>query len=221
MSLEVIPAILVKDRAELLRRIAAVAPHVRMVHIDVMDNKFVPNKTVGLESISDLPKNVLYEFHWMVENPEEYISKLPGAHIHLVHLEAVKNWEVVESAVKKAGGKLGIAFNPATSLDSLLPFVKKAERVLAMTVVPGFDGQKYIADVEAKISKLRTLYPKLEIEVDGGIGTQTAFGAVVAGADKLAAASAIFAKEDIKKAIDDILESVKCAGCPSYAECKG
>jgi len=221
MTLEIIPAILVKERAELVRRIAAVSPYVKMVHIDVMDNKFVPNKTVGPESFFDLPKNVLYEFHWMVENPEDYISKIPGPHLHLVHVEAVKNWAAVEKAVAKAGGTLGIAFNPGTPLDQLLPVVEKAERVLAMTVVPGFDGQKYIADVEAKISKLRTLYPKLEIEVDGGIGPQTAIGAVQAGADKLAAASAIFAKQDIRKAIRDILDSVSCAGCPSYAECKG
>jgi len=142
MTLEIIPAILVKERAELVRRIVAVSPYVKMVHIDVMDNKFVPNKTVGLESFFDLPKNVLYEFHWMVENPEDYIAQLPGAHIHMVHLEAVKNWEAVEKAVAQAGGKLGIAFNPATTLDQLLPVIEKAERVLAMTVVPGFDGQK-------------------------------------------------------------------------------
>jgi len=209
MSLEVIPAILVKDREELLQRIAVVSPHVRAVHIDVMDNIFVPNKTIGLESFTDLPKNVEYEFHWMVENPESYIEKLPGPYLHIVHVEAVKNWDAVHSAIKKAGGNLGIAFNPATPTGKIEPLVKKAKRILAMTVIPGFDGQKYMAEVEHKIRELRSKFPKIEIEVDGGISAETAVRAVKAGADKLAASSAIFKKEDKKHAIEMILQSAE------------
>jgi len=209
MSLEVIPAILVKDRKELLQRIAAVSPHVRAVHIDVMDNVFVPNKTIGLESFTDLPKNIEYEFHWMVENPESYISQLPGPFLHIVHFEAVRSWEAVESAVKKAGGFLGIAFNPATPFEKIEPLANKVKRILAMTVIPGFDGQKYMAEVEQKISALRSKFPKIEIEVDGGISAETAVRAVKAGADKLAASSAIFRSEDKKLAIDSILRSAR------------
>jgi ribulose-phosphate 3-epimerase len=209
MDLEVIPAILVKDRAELLRRIESVSPHVRAVHIDVMDEKFVPNKTVGPDSFANLPKNVEYEFHWMVENPQEYIAKVPGPHLHLVHIESVKDWHAVEVALEKSGGKLGIAFNPATPTEQVLIALEKTNRVLAMTVVPGFDGQKYIPDVEEKISRLRTRNPELEIEVDGGIGPKTAGRAAKAGANKLAAASAIFKCEDKKRAIEDILRTAK------------
>jgi ribulose-phosphate 3-epimerase len=209
MELEVIPAILVKDRAELLRRIAAVSSYVKTVHIDVMDDKFVPNKTIGPESFSELPKDVEYEFHWMVEKPEEYIVKVPGPHIHLVHIETVKDWSVVEDAIKKSGGKLGIAFNPATPNPHVLIAIEKAHRVLAMTVVPGFSGQKYIKEVEDKITELRTLNPKLDIEVDGGIGMDTVNRAVKAGANKLAASSAIFKAENKKKAIEDILEKAR------------
>jgi ribulose-phosphate 3-epimerase len=209
MELEVIPAILVKDRAELLRRIAAVSPHVKTVHIDVMDDKFVPNKTVGTESFSDLPKDVEYEFHWMVENPQDYISKVPGPHIHLVHIETVKDWSAVEEAVEKSGGKLGIAFNPKTPNPHVLIAIEKAHRVLAMTVVPGFSGQKYMSEVEEKIEELRLLKPDLDIEVDGGIGLDTVNRAVKAGANKLAASSAIFKAEDKKKAIENILEKAR------------
>ena len=209
MELEVIPAILVKDRAELLRRIAAVSPHVKTVHIDVMDDKFVPNKTIGPESFFNLPKDVEYEFHWMVENPQDYIVKVPGPHIHLVHIETVKDWPAVEDAITKSGGKLGIAFNPATPNPHVLIAIEKAHRVLAMTVVPGFSGQKYMAEVEEKIEELRLLKPELDIEVDGGIGLETVNRAVKAGANKLAASSAIFKAEDKKKAIADILEKAK------------
>jgi ribulose-phosphate 3-epimerase len=209
MDLEVIPAILVKDRTELVRRIEAVSSHVRAVHIDVMDDKFVPNKTVGLESFSNLPKNVEYEFHWMVEKPEEYIAKVPGPHLHLVHIETVKDWPAVEEAIQKSGGTLGIAFNPATPTEHVLIAVEKTKRVLAMTVVPGFDGQKYMSEVESKIADLRARCPDLEIEVDGGIGPQTVGSAVAAGANKLAASSAIFKHPDKKKAIEDILDNAK------------
>ena len=205
MELEVIPAILVKDRAELLRRIAAVSPHVKTVHIDVMDDKFVPNKTIGPESFSDLPKDVEYEFHWMVENPQDYIVKVPGPHIHLVHIETVKDWPAVDEAIKKSGGKLGIAYNPSTPNPHVLIAIERAQRVLAMTVVPGFSGQKYMQEVEEKIRELRLLRPGLDIEVDGGIGPDTAKSAAKAGANKLAASSAIFKADDKKKAINDIL----------------
>jgi len=209
MAIEVIPAILVKDRGELLRRIAAVSPHVRAVHIDVMDNLFVPNKTVGLESFHDLPKSVQYEFHWMVRNPESYISRLPGPYLHIVHFEAVKDWNAVEEAIRKAGGFLGIAFNPATPTEKILALAGKAKRILAMTVVPGFDGQKYIPEVEHKIRELRSRFPSLEIEVDGGISVETAVRAAKAGADKLAAASAIFSKPDMGEAIRLIARSAE------------
>jgi len=204
MPLEVIPAILVKERSELLRRIAAVSPHVKTVHIDVMDNVFVPNKTVGPESFAGLPENVAYEFHWMVANPESYIAKMPGPHLHMVHFEAVKDWDAVEAAVKKAGGELGIAFNPATPAEKIAPLANRAKRILAMTVVPGFDGQRYIPEVERKIKELRSRFPSIEIEVDGGINAETGARAAKAGADKLAAASAIFSAPDKAKAIDAI-----------------
>jgi ribulose-phosphate 3-epimerase len=205
MPLEVIPAILVKDRGEMLRRIAAVSPHVKTVHIDVMDNRFVPNKTVGLESFSNLPPGINYEFHWMVEHPESYIPQIPGPHLHIVHFEAVKDWGAVEDAIRKAGGFFGIAFNPATPTEKILALAGRAKRILAMTVVPGFDGQKYISEVEYKIRELRSHFPDLEIEVDGGISPETAARAARAGADKLAAASAIFSKEDKGHAISEIL----------------
>jgi ribulose-phosphate 3-epimerase len=213
MPLEVIPAILVKDRGELLRRIAAVSPHVKTVHIDVMDNRFVPNRTVGLESFSDLPSSVHYEFHWMVEHPESYIAGLPGPYLHIVHCEAVKDWGVVEEAVRRAGGALGIAFNPATPTGKIIGLASKTKRILAMTVVPGFDGQKYMAEVELKISELRARFPAMEIEVDGGINPETAARAVKAGADKLAASSAIFTKDDKKLAIAMILRSCGVLEC--------
>ncbi len=212
METEIIPAILVKTKQDLIERINRVENSVSSVHIDVMDNKFVPNKTVGSESFSGLPKGVSYEFHWMVENPQEHIAKTKGPHLHIIHVEAIRDWSAIRKAAKEAGGKLGIAINPSTPLEKLEPYLKGdagVSRVLVMSVEPGFDGQKYMASVEEKIRRLRMKFPKLHIEVDGGINPATAQSASRAGADKLAAASAIFNASDTRSAVKAIMESAK------------
>jgi len=213
MEPEIIPAILVKERGELLRRISLVKDFVKTVQIDVMDGVFVPNKTVGIEDLKGLPRT-MYEFHWMVRDPINWIEQTPGNHMHLVHIEAVPSFEDVKAAVKKSGGKLGLALNPETPLEKLLPFVPEVEEVLVMTVHPGFSGQKYIPEMEDKIRALRKLHPSLDIEVDGGIGPDTIGRAYAAGANLLAAASSIFSSEDIEENIENLR---KCAlsGCPA------
>jgi len=209
MALEVIPAVLVKTREELLEHISRVRGHVETIHIDIMDNKFVPNFTIGVKELQGLPSGFRYEIHWMVRKPEEWIAKVRGPYMHMVHVEAVGGWEKIVSAVRESGGRLGIAVNPGTSLEKVKPYIKDVERVLVMSVNPGFYGQKYIQDVEAKVRELRKMFPRLEIEVDGGINPETGARAAGAGASDLAAASAIFAKPDVGKAIAELKESLK------------
>ncbi len=212
MEPEVIPAILVKSREDLLRRIAQVKGLVREIQLDIMDGEFVPNKTIGLSELKDLP-DAKYEFHWMVKDPERWIEKTPGPNMHLVHVETITDFGRIEAAIKKAGGTLGLAINPETPLEKLLPFVPKARRVLIMTVHPGFSGQKYITEMGQKIRKLRSLYPSLDIEVDGGVNMDTVSHAYSAGANILAAASAIFSQPDIKSAIAAL--KARAAGAPA------
>lgn len=213
MEPEIVPAILVKERGELLRRILLVKDFVRTIQIDVMDGEFVPNKTVGIEDLKNLPE-ARYEFHWMVKEPARWVEQMPGSHMHLVHIEAVTSFEEVKQAVKKAGGRLGIALNPETPLEKVLPYISEIGMVLVMTVRPGFSGQKYIQEMEGKIKRLRELHPSLDIEVDGGIGPATIGRAYAAGANLLAAASAIFASEDIKTSIEHLRECA-LSGCPA------
>ena len=202
MDIEIIPAILVNDREDLIRRINLVKPYVKTVQIDVMDGKFVPNTTIF--DFSNLPFGIKYEFHWMVENPIDYIKKVSGPHIHIVHIEAINNSKEIDKINKFVGGKLGLAFNPGTKLDQVLPYLGKVSLFLAMTVNPGFSNQSYIPDVERKIRALRKLAPDVDIEVDGGINQQTIERAAESGANKFGAASAIFAQSNVKKAIDDL-----------------
>ncbi|MFA5412471.1 MAG: ribulose-phosphate 3-epimerase [Candidatus Micrarchaeia archaeon] len=204
MALEVIPAILVKTREELLGHISRVSAYVKTIHIDVMDNKFVPNFTIGVKELQELPAGLKYEIHWMVQKPEEWIAKVKGNYLHMVHVEAVESWEKLAQAVRESGGRLGVALNPETPLEKLKPHLKDVEKILVMSVHPGFYGQKYIPDVEGKIKELRRMLPKAEIEVDGGITPETAVRASGAGANALAAASAIFAKPDAGKAIGEL-----------------
>ncbi|MBI5227400.1 hypothetical protein HY988_02315 [Candidatus Micrarchaeota archaeon] len=213
MELEVIPAILVKTRAELLDRISLVKNYVKVIQLDIMDGEFVPNKTIGLEELKDLPSiaPATYEFHWMVKNPGRWIEQMSGNYLHLVHIETLdpqkqtpNSFDVLEKLAKQVGGRLGLAINPETPLEKLLPYVPKVHDILVMSVHPGFSGQKYIVEVEEKITKLRTLYPKLNIEVDGGITLETAASAKASGANIIAAASAIFNASDIGKAIDQL-----------------
>ena len=213
MEAVVIPAILVKSREELLRRISQVQGLVPEIQLDIMDGVFVPNKTIGLDELRDLPE-AKYEFHWMVANPGDWIEKVPGPHMHLVHIETITSLEKIESAVKRAGGSLGLAINPETPLEKLLPHVQRSRRVLVMTVHPGFSGQKYIYEMGDKIRKLRSLYPDLDIEVDGGVNRETIAHAYSSGANILAAASAIFSSDDIKGAIADLRRRA-AAGAPS------
>jgi ribulose-phosphate 3-epimerase len=200
----IIPAILAKSREELLRRISQVNGLVKEIQLDIMDGEFVPNKTIGIGDLAAVPalQNAKYEFHWMVKDPEKWIAKMPGPHLHLVHVETIRSFDVIETAVKKAGGRLGLAINPETPLEKLLPYAPKAQRILVMTVHPGFSGQKYIVGMEEKIRRLRKQFPTIDIEVDGGVNLKTAPGAYAAGANVLAAASAIFAADDLKSAID-------------------
>jgi ribulose-phosphate 3-epimerase len=213
MQPEVIPAILVKTREDLLLRISQVLGLVKEIQLDIMDGIFVPNKTIGLEELKDLPE-AKYEFHWMVVNPEKWIEKMPGPHMHLVHVETITSFEKVEEAVKRAGGFLGLAINPETPLEKLLSYAPKAKRVLIMTVHPGFSGQKYLFGMEEKIRTLRSLYPTLDIEVDGGVNLETVSHAFSSGANILAAASAIFSSDDIPNAIRDLRRRA-AGGVPS------
>ncbi len=204
-GVEVLPAVLVKTREELISAISRVTPYVKTIHIDVMDNEFVPNLTVGLDALKPLPQGVKYEFHWMVKNPEKWIREIKGPNIHLVHIETINaNWELIKKEVKEAHGKLGLAINPETPLEKILPYAKDVERILVMSVHPGFSGQKYIKEVEEKISFLRGRFPSLSIEIDGGINSETAASAIRAGVDKIAAASAIFSAENVGEAIEKL-----------------
>ncbi len=209
-ELEVIPAVLAKSSEEMKAKIDLVTPHVKTIHIDMMDGKFVPNTTLSTEETARvLVPGKYYIFHWMVERPEDEIPKLGDLAkeaLHLVHAEVIgrERWDLL-----KGMGKIGIAINPETPLEKIEEFVGETNEFLVMSVHPGFSNQKYIPDVEEKIRELRRRKPDANIEIDGGVGPETAGGAASAGANRLAAASAIFGKDDVSQAIADIRKAAE------------
>ncbi len=203
LDLEIIPAILTKEREVFIENIEKVKEFVNEIHIDIMDNKFVPNQTIEPGKV-ELPKGVKYQFHWMVEDPEKWIEKVPGDHLHQVHVESVKDWGMIKDSVKKAGGRLCIVLNPGTSIEKIIPYVEDTERIMVMCVVPGYSHQKYIVAMNQKIERLRERYPDMEIEVDGGVDFETIKQASKAGADKFVSCSTVFGAPDLKEAVEKL-----------------
>ncbi|MCX6769566.1 MAG: ribulose-phosphate 3-epimerase [Candidatus Micrarchaeota archaeon] len=200
---EIVPAILVKTKEEFEQRITSVAPYVSRVQIDIMDGKFVPNATLPVEEFSPIPKNLLVEYHLMVQNPLEYVKRIgkKGA-IYELHIESLANPQEAISEIKRMGGRVALAISPDTPVSAVEPFLPQIEHVLVMTVYPGFSGQSYLPAMEEKMRKLREL--GVVVEVDGGIVIGTAKRAAAAGATLIGAASAIFSKPDIKSAIEGL-----------------
>lgn len=183
-----------------------------LVHLDVMDGRFVPNISFGppviqaLRPITKLP----FDVHLMIYYPEDYfdILKNIGVEMASFHIEAVTHVDRVIHALKSANIKCGLAVNPGTSLlmiDTVLPLL---DYVLIMSVNPGFGGQKFIPYAVDKVKQLKKMITEkqlsVSIEVDGGVNQDNAFLLKNAGADILVAGSSVFGKSDRAKAIHEL-----------------
>lgn len=185
-----------------------------LIHMDVMDGIFVPNKTPFLDpkiitNIKERTKLPL-DVHLMVQNPEKYINHFltAGANILTIHAEADGDKELLLKIIKSAGAKAGIALNPNTAFEQHLDLCKEADMILCMTVVPGKGGQQYIEMVNEKIKQLRKLLPEKDIEVDGGVKAATAYLPINAGANILVSGTGIFQESDYEKAINKMKEII-------------
>lgn len=214
--IEIAPSILSADFTKLGEDIRAVeAGGAGVLHVDVMDGKFVPNITIGLPVVKSIAKiaKIPIDCHLMIEEPSRYAVKFveAGASMVSVHVEADVHLHRTLSAIREAGGKAGIAINPATSLnllDEALPF---ADFILIMSVNPGFGGQKFIHTALEKVRKLRMMINEgglsTRIEIDGGIDVDNIAKVVEAGAEIIVAGSAVYGKGDASKAVGDLISA--------------
>ena len=200
-SVRIAPSILAADFARLGEEVRAVeAAGADLLHVDVMDGRFVPNITIGpavvaaLRKVTKLPLDV----HLMIVEPERYIDEFAraGADLISVHLEAAPHLHRLVQQIRHAGKKAAVAVNPHSPIDGLDVVLPDLDMVLIMSVNPGFGGQKFIEAVVPKIRALRAEIDRrgltTDIEVDGGIDPDTAPVVVAAGATVLVAGSAVF-----------------------------
>ena len=176
------------------------------IHVDVMDNQFVPNLTIGPPVVKSLrPRTTKFlDVHMMVIEPEKLVEPFAkaGADLITFHIEATDNPKEIIDLIKSAGCQVGISIKPSTSLTEIEPYYEFLDLVLVMSVEPGFGGQGYIESSTSRIKAIKTklkeecLQDRVLIEVDGGIKLHNARKVVDAGADILVAGSAIFNTPD-------------------------
>ena len=201
--LKVAPSILACDIKKLLEEVKTVE-NATFLHIDVMDGHFVPNISLGPCVYNNLKGkvNMIFDVHLMISHPEKYYQEFikSGADYLTLHLEALQdnNTNIIEliNAIHQLGCKVGLAIKSNTDVSLLNDYLPYIDLALAMSVEPGFGGQKFMANVLSKVTYLKEQkldnYYKYLIEIDGGINDMTAKLAKNAGCDVVVAGTYIF-----------------------------
>jgi ribulose-phosphate 3-epimerase len=211
MPVKIAPSILSADFGRLAEEVrAAEAAGADLIHVDVMDGRFVPNITIGplvveaVKKATTLPLDV----HLMIVEPERYVQDFvkAGADILTVHQETSPHLHRTLQQIRAAGAKPAVALNPSTPLVTIEEILPEVAQVLLMSVNPGFGGQSFIASTVDKVRRLRHLLHArslghVDIEIDGGINAETAKQVVAVGATVLVAGNAVFKTKDYRAAI--------------------
>ena len=216
MDRRIAPSILSADFARLAEEIAAVErAGASILHVDVMDGRFVPNITIGLPVVKAISRatRLPIDAHLMIVEPGQYAEQFvtAGASMVSIHIEADPHAHRTLSAIRAAGAQAGIAINPGTSLSAIEESVKFADYVLLMSVNPGFGGQKFIPESLDKLRRLRRMINerglKTRIEIDGGIDADNIAEVAAAGAEIIVSGSAIFGAKDAGTALRQLREA--------------
>ena len=198
----IIPTVLEKNINEFKKRLKIAESLSKRIQIDVADGKFVRNKTIGINELEKIRTKSKIEYHLMVENPEKYINALSkNADLITIHIE-IKNPEKYINKIIKKRIKAGVAINPRTNSGKLAPIIKKAKKIVVLTVSPGWQGRKFFPPALKKIKQIKKMNRKVIVQVDGGINEKTIKLAERAGADEFVVGHAIMSSGNPKKVYD-------------------
>jgi len=203
------PSILAADFARLADEVHAIEGAADWVHVDVMDNHFVPNLTIGLPVVQSLRKatSMPFDVHLMITDPERWAPGYAeaGAYNVTFHAEACDNPVALAKTLRAAGSLAGLAIDRDTPVEPYLELIPFVDLVLIMTIKAGFGGQQFMPDMLAKVRdvrrRIRAKDLQVRLEVDGGIAADTIEQAAEAGADAFVAGTAVYGAADPAEAI--------------------
>jgi len=188
-----------------------------LIHLDIMDGCFVPNISFGVKVVESIKKrtSIPLDVHLMIENPEKHIRSFikAGGDIITIHVETGKHLDRLVQNIKESGAKCGLALNPATSLSAVEYLISKIDKLLVMTVNPGYGGQKFIPEMLLKIRKARKMMEFsnrfIDLEVDGGINFENVCEVISSGANIIVTGSLLFKNKSPKNTIKKMKNIIK------------
>lgn len=216
------PSVLNADLSRLQAEVATIADAADMIHLDVMDNHFVPNLTFGLPVVESLLRStdIRADCHLMIDDPDRWAPPYAkaGAYSVTFHIEAAKDPARVCADIRDHGARAGVAVKPGTDLSGVEALQDCLDMILIMTVEPGFGGQAFMADMLDKVRHARRIAQRagsdVWVQVDGGVGPETIAQCAHAGANVFVAGSAVFQAEDPALMVDALRSIASAARTP-------